>query len=110
MTDRVADLEAKVAELAAGLRAAEERLAVLEHVTPRAAAARRAAAAAQAAAVAEGPAAAVPSAASTLTFVGRTLLVLAGGFILRALTDAGTLPPTIGVALGLAYAGAWVLL
>lgn len=110
MTDRVADLEAKVAELAAGLRAAEERLAVLERVTPRAAAARRAAAAAQAAAAAEGPAAAVPSAAATLTFVGRTLLVLAGGFILRALTDAGTLPPTIGVALGLAYAGAWVLL
>jgi hypothetical protein len=40
--------------------------------------------------------------------VGRSLLVLAGGFFLRALTEGGTLAPGTGVALGLAYAGAWV--
>jgi hypothetical protein len=109
MTDRVAELEARVAELAAGLRDMEGRLVALERVNPRAAAARRAAAHAAAADAGPSPAG-VPSAASTVTFVGRTLLVLAGGFVLRALTDAGTLPPTIGVALGLAYAGAWILL
>jgi hypothetical protein len=45
---------------------------------------------------------------STPALVGRSLLVLAGGFFLRALTEAGTLAPRTGVAFGLAYAGAWV--
>jgi hypothetical protein len=108
MTDRVAELEGKVAGLSAEVRELEKRLAALERGGVRAPLAKRAAAPPQ-----EGASAApapVPSAASTVTFVGRTLLVLAGGFILRALTDSGTLPPLIGVALGLAYAGTWILL
>lgn len=43
-----------------------------------------------------------------LTLGGRTLLVLAGAFVLRWLTDVGTLPAWLGVTAGLAYAGTWV--
>lgn len=42
--------------------------------------------------------------------VGRTIMVLGGAFFLRALTDSGALPPGAGVAAGIAYALAWVLL
>jgi hypothetical protein len=109
MTDRVAELEAKVAELSTALRDVEARLAAVERGRGRAPAARRTAAAPQAAS-AEAGGATVPSAASTVTFVGRTLLVLAGGFVLRALTDSGKIPAPLGVAAGLAYAGTWIVL
>jgi len=42
------------------------------------------------------------------TLLGRTLLVLAGAFLLRALTDSEVLSRSIGVALGLVYAGIWM--
>ena len=45
---------------------------------------------------------------STPALVGRSLLVLAGGFVLRALTESGTVSPATGIALGLAYAAVWV--
>ncbi|WP_242343261.1 hypothetical protein, partial [Anaeromyxobacter terrae] len=48
------------------------------------------------------------AALGSVSLVGRTLLVLAGAFVLRALADAGTLPASLGVALGLAYAGTWL--
>ncbi|MGA8891332.1 MAG: hypothetical protein WB493_07180, partial [Anaeromyxobacteraceae bacterium] len=41
---------------------------------------------------------------------GRTLLVLAGAFVLRALTDSGRIPAWMGVGLGFAYAGAWLFM
>lgn len=109
MTDRVADLEAKVTELSTGLREVERRLAALESGGTRAAAVRRPAAGQAASAPGGAPLAAVPSAASTITFVGRTLLVLAGAFVLRALTESGTLVAPLGVGLGLAYAGTWIV-
>ncbi len=110
MTDRVAELEAEVAELSKGLREVERRLATLEQGGARVPAARRAAAAGGAPSAGALPAGTVPSAASTVTFVGRTLLVLAGAFVLRALTESGTLAAPLGVALGLAYAGTWIAL
>ena len=42
--------------------------------------------------------------------LGRSFLVLAGAFLLRALTDAGTLSPTMGVAVGLGYAVLWLVM
>jgi hypothetical protein len=111
MADRVAELEAKVAALADGLSRMEQRLAAVERGPRRAPAARRAAAAqAGVLPAAASPGRDVPSAATVVGFVGRTLLVLAGGFVLRALTDGGTLPGPVGVALGLAYAGTWIAL
>lgn len=41
--------------------------------------------------------------------LGRTLLILGGAFLVRALTEGGALPQRTGAALGLLYAGAWIL-
>jgi hypothetical protein len=43
-----------------------------------------------------------------LPSVGRALLGLAGAYLLRALTEAGILHPTVGVAAGIAYALLWL--
>jgi hypothetical protein len=43
----------------------------------------------------------------TLTLVGRTFVILAGAYALRALTESGVLDRTTGAAAGLAYAVAW---
>ena len=42
------------------------------------------------------------------TALGRSLIVLGGAFLLRAVTDAGTWPPLAGVSIGLLYALAWL--
>ena len=44
----------------------------------------------------------------SLPLIGQTLLILGGAFLLRWLTESGTLPPVAGTALGLAYAGFWI--
>ena len=44
-----------------------------------------------------------------LPILGRALLGLAGAYLLRALTDADTLPPELGVAAGLLYAIFWLV-
>ncbi len=43
-----------------------------------------------------------------LTHSGRSLIVLGGAYLVRALTEAGTLPARAGVAAGLAYAVLWL--
>jgi hypothetical protein len=45
-----------------------------------------------------------PAAVRAFFLLGRSILVLAGGFLLRALTEGGTLPPTFGFAAGVFYA------
>jgi hypothetical protein len=44
------------------------------------------------------------------SLIGRLFLVLAGGFFLRAMTDAGLLAPQLGIAMALAYGLAWLFL
>jgi len=47
---------------------------------------------------------------SRLPFVlGRALLGLAGAYLLRALTEGGTMPAGVGVAAGIAYAILWMV-
>lgn len=41
---------------------------------------------------------------------GRTLLILAGAFFLRALTERGTFPQAVGTSLAIAYAIVWIAL
>ncbi len=41
--------------------------------------------------------------------IGRTFLILCGAFLLRSLTDTGTVPLALGVALGLTYAAVWLV-
>jgi len=47
--------------------------------------------------------------AGLLPIVGRTLLGLAGAYLLRALTESGTFSPRMGVAVGVCYAMAWLV-
>src|SRR6266545_2444367 len=113
MSDRVSDLEVKVAELSESLRRMEGRVGLLERGLSPAAARRVRAATAGAAAPASDAAAAMlrqdaASVAGTVSLAGRTLLVLAGAFLLRALTDTGRLPIWLGVGMGFVYAGIWV--
>lgn len=69
----------------------------------------------------EAPPAVEPAAASRspggveaglgiVALVGRTILALAGAYLIRALTDAGMISPLAGVVLGLGYALAWYAL
>jgi len=51
-----------------------------------------------------------PSATRVFSLLGRSILILGGAFLLRALTDGGTIPPLVGFALGLAYAVALISL
>ncbi len=115
VSDRTAELEAKVEALSAQLAGLGDRLSALE--------AGRAAAVANGARrirrpdggehAGEGRGTAEPALSlvnSGVAFVGRTLLVLAGAFVLRALTDGGTIPGWLGVALGFAYAATWLVI
>jgi len=111
VSDRLAEVEAKLAALTGSLREVERRLSALEK-SRAAAPVRREGSPARAAA---GPGAgeaeeALDTADITrgLSLGGRTLLVLAGAFVLRALTDSGTLPTWLGVGLGFLYAGTWI--
>jgi hypothetical protein len=45
-----------------------------------------------------------------LSLVGRLLLVLAGGFSLRAMTDAGVIADPVGIALAFTYAAVWLFM
>jgi hypothetical protein len=47
---------------------------------------------------------------NVLTELGRSCLILGGAFLIRALTDSGTLQRPVGAGLGLAYGVLWVLL
>ena len=46
----------------------------------------------------------------TVTLVGRTLIALGGGYLLRALTEDAIVPPTVGVVSGFVYALFWLAL
>ena len=45
-----------------------------------------------------------------VTLIGRLFLVLAGGFFLRAMTEAGLLAAPVGIALAFAYGLGWLYL
>jgi hypothetical protein len=49
------------------------------------------------------------STGNLLPVIGRTLLGLAGAYLLRALTESGTLSMRAGVAVGLVYAVVWLV-
>ena len=104
MSDRLAELEAKVAELSGSLKKIEQRLSLHRAralARGRAQGARccrsRSAPASDAAAMMLRQDAA--SVTGTVSLAGRTLLVLAGAFFLRALTDTGRLPTWLGVGI-----------
>jgi hypothetical protein len=105
-------LEARLADLADALERLESRVAALEQAGPQRRSAAQAALNRSAAAPPRDGERAIDGAQATriLSLGGRTLLVLAGAFILRAVTEAGTVPAWAGVGLGFAYAGVWMLM
>src|SRR5512136_1758189 len=102
MADRLEELQSAVRELASSLRSLETRVGELERGRPVPAGLG---AAAGATAEASPRGIALPQGAVAL--LGRMLLVLAGAYVARALTDGRVVPPGVGVALGLAYAVFW---
>jgi hypothetical protein len=103
MADRLEELQSAVRDLTGDLRRLEARVQQLEGRRTMTLAAAEPDAAAGTALTGI----AMPQ--GTVALAGRTLLVLAGAYVARALTDAGVVPAGVGVALGLAYAVFWQL-
>jgi hypothetical protein len=108
MEDRLARVEAGLEALARDLEEISGRLAVLERAAGSGTAAERLSP--RLAEPAALPPVAPATAATLLPLLGRMFLVFGGAWLLRALTDAGTLPLAGGVTAGLAYAGVWLAL
>lgn len=105
MTDGLEELQSAVRELTGELRRLDVRVSALEGRSP--APARPVSSAAESV---ETMQPALAASRGTIALVGRTLLVLAGAYLARALTDDRVVPAGVGVALGLAYAVFWMLL
>ena len=114
--DRTARLESAVEQLRLAIDSLEHRLAALESSRPIAARAEARPLVEDSTEAARAGLAAGLSRADRrdpiviLSLVGRLLLVLAGGFFLRAMTDAGALTPPLGIALAFAYGLVWLFL
>jgi hypothetical protein len=109
----ITTFEDQILALTARLDTMEARLARLEERASVPAAPVRLAAGDISRAVPEvAPAAEIPrwgvDGKRVTTALGRSFIVLGGAFLLRALTDAGILPPAVGVGLGLLYGLAWM--
>lgn len=97
--------EASVTELEKAVRRLEERVTALERAERTTLAAvvelpRRD----------DAPAIEPDDRESQIALVGRTVLILGGAYLLRAITDMAIIPRPAGVALGLAYALFWFFL
>lgn len=114
MDDRYARLEITVEQLRTAVEGLQQRVAALETVRPAATGSP-----ASTGAPADGAAGAPAKPARVqrdpydpiviLTLLGRLFLVLAGGFFLRAMTEAGVLAAPVGVGLAFVYALVWVV-
>jgi hypothetical protein len=106
-------LEARLADLADVVARLEARIETLERAGQggrRTAAQAALDRSARPARPAEGSPFGAAEATTILSRGGRTFLVLAGAFVLRAVTDAGTVPAWLGVLLGFLYAGVWMVM
>ena len=112
MDDRLPRLESTIDELRHTIRSLDARVAALEaraDQAPEAAGLESAAVdATPGEATADGRDWRDPITIGSL--LGRLLIVLGGGFFLRAMTEGGTLPPAAGVAIGFAYGLVWLAL
>lgn len=106
MAERLDDLQSAVLELGRELRRLEARVCRLEWASGPAGAP---ASAVPGRAAPPEPAARVALPPGTVALAGWTLLVMAGAYLARALTDARAVPTVVGVGLGLGYAALWLL-
>ena len=114
MDDRVAGLEAAVEQLGSTVRLLEQRIGQLEQQRPGMApivAGQAPQPGERAGLLKAGRAARAPDdPIAILSLIGRLFLVLAGGFFLRAMTEAGLLIAPVGVSLAFSYSLAWLYL
>lgn len=110
MEDRLARIESQLQALRRQCADLERRLAALETRAPAAGAPAAEAAAATTAVPDLAATARAFDAGAALTLIGRTLVVLAGAYLLRALTDSDALAPRVGVGAGIAYALTWIVM
>ena len=101
MRDRVAELESSVAMLSAEIGALRARVASLEG--------------GMSVAMSDGAAPSMPEVHAEevqnwLALLGRTLVILGGAYLLRAVTSAAIVSYPVGVGLGLLYGAPWLLL
>jgi hypothetical protein len=102
--DELARIEARLARLEQVVRELDARVAAAERRAPIAADGHLEVTSARSASEL-----AAHDIAGPLGFAGRTLMVFAGAYLLRALVDSGTLPVAIGTAAGLLYAMSWLV-
>ncbi len=103
MTEPLARLDARLCGVERALAEIESRLELLEGGSPAQPVMQVAAAHAETPSVT----ASSTDVVGTLSLIGRTFVIFAGAYLLRALTESGTLDRTAGAALGFAYAAAW---
>jgi hypothetical protein len=102
MEERLVRLEARLAELESTVTELEARIAAVgERPAPEIVQAEAAPL------VPEIGAAAIQR---WLALIGRTLVVLGGAYLLRAVTGAGVVPAHVGVSVGLIYGAPWLYL
>jgi hypothetical protein len=104
MTDRLADLETRLESLKKELAVVRDRLDRLEGEDR----APRTETPPDVSTEVAAPQTAVVAGAVGL--VGRTLMALGGAYLLRAVTETGSVPALAGAVAGLAYAGVWLVM
>ena len=103
-------LEAEVRDLAARVARLERELGIsMAQGSPAQSAAPSTRALASPTPNPQPPAPAVLETTALFPVLGRALLGLAGAYLLRAVTESGTVAPKVGVALGLLYAILWLI-
>ncbi len=109
MNDRISALEQRIDRLTELVATLDGRLQALEGARNGPLPAGPAAAGETGAVRTEAPAGERLDMVSALGVVGRLFMAVGGGYLLRAATEAGTVTPAAGIAIGFAYAIAWVL-
>jgi hypothetical protein len=99
-SEQIAELTAQIGELRQRVETLEARLGIAAssispaipkaHFTPA------------------SPTAQIDASVSLVPIIGRMLIAIAGAYVLRALTEWGTIPAGVGVSLGLLYGVIWL--
>ncbi len=114
--ERLGRAETAIGELQRSVERMERRLSVLESSLAAMIAAGHDASSARHGLPDEERAGAAPAArprhdlVTVMSYVGRTFVALGGAYFLRALTEGAVLRPPLGVACGLLYAIAWIVM
>lgn len=112
MDDRLASVERRLEAVTRELGDLRSRIETLEAREPvldaRPASAESTADTTPESAATAGDSPPTPRSGATVFHLGRSLMVLGGAYLLRAVTESAVVPPIAGAAAGLVYAAAWL--